>query len=126
MKRPRLSLSPAVQGLLLRYAWPGNVRELSNEMKRAAALTPGKVVELEHLSPRILSTDTAQKYLSLQKKEEVKEVQFTSFNLQELENTLVQQALKEAGGRKARAAELLGITREGLRKKLLRIEGEQE
>ena len=126
MKRPRLSLSPAVQGLLLRYAWPGNVRELSNEMKRAAALTPGKVVELEHLSPRILSTDTAQKYLSQQKKEEVKEVQFTSFNLQEMENKLVQQALKEAGGRKARAAELLGITREGLRKKLLRIEGEQE
>ena len=126
MKRPRLSLSPAVQGLLMRYAWPGNVRELSNEMKRAAALTPGKVVELEHLSPRILSTDTAKKYLSQRKKSEVQEVQFTSFNLQEMENKLIQQALKEADGRKAKAAELLGITREGLRKKLLRIEGEQE
>ena len=125
MKRPRLSLSPAVQGLLMRYSWPGNVRELSNEMKRAAALTPGKVVELEHLSPRILSTDTAKKYLSQRKKEEVQEVQFTSFNLQEMENKLIQQALKEAEGRKARAAELLGITREGLRKKLQRIEGEQ-
>ena len=125
MKRPRLSLSPAVQGLLMRYSWPGNVRELSNEMKRAAALTPGKVVELEHLSPRILTTDTAKKYLSQRKKNEVQEAQFTSFNLQEMENKLIRQALKEAEGRKARAAELLGITREGLRKKLQRIEGEQ-
>ena len=125
MKRPRLTLSPAVQGLLLRYAWPGNVRELSNEMKRAAALTPGKVVELEHLSPRILSTKTAKSYLSQQKESAKQEIQFNSFNLQEMENRLVRQALQEAGGQKSKAAELLGITREGLRKKLMRIEGEQ-
>ncbi len=124
MKRGRLSLSPSVQALLMRYAWPGNVRELSNEMKRAAALTPGRVVELEHLSPRILASETAKKYLSQQEGgREAKAC--TSFNLQEMENRLIRLALDEAGGRKARAAELLGITREGLRKKLLRIEGEQ-
>ena len=84
------------------------------------------MVELEHLSPRILSTDTAKQYLSQQAKVEAQEVSFDTFNLQEMETKLILQALKEAGGRKARAAELLGITREGLRKKLLRIEGEQE
>ena len=124
MKRGRLSLSPAVQALLMRYAWPGNVRELSNEMKRAAALTPGRVVELEHLSPRILASETAKKYLS-QQEGGMEAKACTSFNLQEMENRLIRLALEEAGGRKARAAELLGITREGLRKKLLRIEGEQ-
>ena len=124
MKRGRLSLSPSVQALLMRYAWPGNVRELSNEMKRAAALTPGRVVELEHLSPRILASETAKKYLS-QQEGGMEAKACTSFNLQEMENRLIRLALEEAGGRKARAAELLGITREGLRKKLLRIEGEQ-
>jgi len=120
MKRSRLTLSPAVQGLLLRYAWPGNVRELNNEMKRAAALTPGKVVELENLSPRILSSEAARNYRSQQETAEQKAP--TSFNLQEMEARLIRMALDEAGGRKSKAAELLGITREGLRKKLIRLE----
>ena len=120
MKRSRLTLSPSVQGLLLRYAWPGNVRELNNEMKRAAALTPGKVVELENLSPRILSSEAARNYMSQQ--ENAEQEAPNSFNLQEMEARLIRLALDEAGGRKSKAAELLGITREGLRKKLMRLE----
>ena len=124
MKRSRLTLSPAVQGLFLRYPWPGNVRELNNEMKRAAALTPGKVVELEHLSPRILSSKTAQSYIRQQAAASKEEAAPASLNLQQMEVMLIRRALEEAGGRKAKAAELLGITREGLRKKLIRIEEE--
>ena len=44
-------------------------------------------------------------------------------NLGQAEAMLIMRALKEAGGIKAKAAELLGITREGLRKKLQRMEG---
>ena len=124
MKRSRLTLSPAVQGLLLRYPWPGNVRELNNEMKRAAALTPGNVVELENLSPRILSSETAQSYISQHAASSKEETAPASLNLQQMETMLIRRALAEAGGRKAKAAELLGITREGLRKKLMRIEEE--
>ena len=126
MKRSRLTLSPAVQGLLLRYPWPGNVRELNNEMKRAAALTPGNVVELEHLSPRILSSDAAKGYIRQQEASSKKEAGPASLNLQKMEERLIRKALEASGGRKAKAAELLGITREGLRKKLLRIEEEKE
>ena len=126
MKRTRLTLSPAVQGLLLRYPWPGNVRELNNEMKRASALTPGKVVELEHLSPRILSSETAKSYISQQGSPSKKDAVPATLNLQKMEAWLIRKALEAAEGRKAKAAELLGITREGLRKKLLRIEGEKE
>ena len=125
MKRSRLTLSPAVQGLLLRYPWPGNVRELNNEMKRAAALTPGNVVELEHLSPRILSSDAAKGYIRQQEASSKKEAGSASLNLQKMEERLIRKALEASGGRKAKAAELLGITREGLRKKLLRIEEEK-
>ena len=123
MGRGRMSLSPAVQGLLLRYSWPGNVRELSNEMKRAASLTAGRVVELADLSPRILATEEAKNYIRRNAREKIApQAAPATFNLQEAEADLIRRALEEAGGRKARAAELLGITREGLRKKLLRME----
>lgn len=44
-----------------------------------------------------------------------------ALNLQETERRLIAEALERTGGNKSRAAELLGITREGLRKKLLRL-----
>ena len=107
MGRDRLSLSEAAQGLLLRYAWPGNVRELNNEMKRAAALTPGNVVELRNLCQHEEISETERSAMPL--------------NLQKAEAMLIRRALEQAGGRKVKAAELLGITREGLRKKLQRM-----
>lgn len=124
MSRERLTLSPAVQGILLRYPWPGNVRELSNEMKRAASLTPGKVVGVEDLSPRVLAAEAVQTFLHRQEDEKAAPVEVLPLNLQEAENALIRRALREADGRKSRAAELLGITREGLRKKLQRMEEE--
>ena len=45
----------------------------------------------------------------------------TLFNLEEAERLLIRRALEACGGNKSRAAEMLGITREGLRKKLLRL-----
>lgn len=124
MERERLHLSPAVQGLLLRYPWPGNVRELNNEMKRAAALTPGDEVELSHLSRRILESEAGRDYLCRREQDGVPEALELPLNLQKAEEIIIRRALDLAGGRKVKAAELLGITREGLRKKLQRMEGE--
>lgn len=121
MGRERLSLSDAVQGLLLRYAWPGNVRELNNEMKRAAALTPGNVVELKNLSSRILESEAGREYLCRHEEKLERELASMPLNLQQAEAVLIRRALEQAGGRKVKAAELLGITREGLRKKLQRM-----
>ncbi len=119
MGRDRLSLSPAVQGLLLRYPWPGNVRELHNEMKRAAALTVGRRVEIAHLSERILGSDAGRSYTHQEKAAPAEAG--LPLNLRKAESVLIERALKQAGGQKSKAAELLGITREGLRKKLQRI-----
>ena len=44
-----------------------------------------------------------------------------TLNLDEAERLLVRRALEASGGNKSRAAEMLGITREGLRKKLIRF-----
>jgi DNA-binding NtrC family response regulator len=125
MGRERLTLSPAVQGLLIHYLWPGNVRELANEMKRAAALTPGSIVEVSHLSPRLLSAESVRAWLSQQ--DSILSVpEDTPLNLQKAEEILIHRALEKAEGNKSRAAELLGITREGLRKKLQRMGGDQK
>ena len=119
----KMEFSPEADSCMQAYGWPGNVRELSNEMKRAASLTPGDVVGAEDLSPRILSSEAVQTFL--QKSEESEPPALVHeqlpLNLQEAEAALIRRALKEADGRKGRAAELLGITREGLRKKLQRM-----
>ena len=105
-------LTPAAERALLHYDWPGNVRELRNEMERAAVLTFGPQVDEGDLSPRVrgLGRDGGADPASLR--------------LDDNERRLIRKALDRAGGNKTRAAELLGITREGLRKKLLRHDTE--
>ena len=121
MERERLTLSPVAQGLLLRYPWPGNVRELGNEMKRAAALTTGNVIEWKDLSPRVLHSEEVKTYLCQRETQPEEPEGPLPLNLQDAELVLVRRALKQAGGNKARAAALLGLSREGLRKKLQRM-----
>jgi DNA-binding NtrC family response regulator len=101
-------LGPGAEQALLHYDWPGNVRELRNEMERAAVLTFGPQVEESDLSPRVrgLGRGPGDGPASLR--------------LDDNERRLIHKALERAEGNKTRAAELLGITREGLRKKLLR------
>ncbi len=140
MGRPRLALTPETCRILLAYDWPGNVRELNNEMERAASLTFGTRVEPSDLSPRILGNVTlshpatgpscpesaATAFDSLQGSSEESSAPSAphapaTLNLQEAEHRLIVEALAQTNGNKSRAAELLGITREGLRKKLQRL-----
>ena len=130
MGRPRLSLSPAVCRQLLQYGWPGNVRELNNEMERAASLTIGNRVELSDLSTRIVPEEVRCRLLGTEPpisregaaapKAKMPIVQ--NYNLQEMERKLILEALDKTDGNKSKAAELLGITREGIRKKLLLLD----
>ncbi len=129
MGRPRLSLSPAVCRQLLQYGWPGNVRELNNEMERAASLTLGDRVELSDLSSRLVPDEVRCHLVGTESDASLSgrisatpsdETGPLHYNLQERERKLIQEVLDRTGGNKSKAAELLGITREGLRKKLLR------
>ena len=124
MERSALSLAPATQQCLLAYDWPGNVRELSNEMERAAALTVDTVIRPSDLSPKLLAALARHggiKTADTSPREPLPDIR-TTFNLEQAERLLVQRALDACQGNKSRAAELLGITREGLRKKLLRLD----
>jgi transcriptional regulator with GAF, ATPase, and Fis domain len=104
-------LAPEALRILCRYGWPGNVRELENELARAAALAEDRI-EPEHLSERLRGAvadgPADPEDLDIRASVEV------------LERRLIAAALERTGGNQTRAAELLGLSRYGLQKKLKR------
>jgi Nif-specific regulatory protein len=107
--RPQTRVSPDVIELLMRYRWPGNVRELENEVERAVALCTSDTITSHDISETIKeASDKAASSGS------------GTLNIDESEKNLVLKALKEADGNRSKAAKSLGISREGLRKKIKR------
>ena len=96
------------------YRWPGNVRQLRREVERLVALTPqGQHLTLERCSPEIRDRSrSAVRPLS-------NDLSLPG-RVKALEIDLIDRALLQSSGNKARAAQLLGITRQGLHKKLKR------
>lgn len=95
---------------LLRYPWPGNVRELAHAINRAILLG-GDVLE-----PSVLEFDAE---VSPQIQEPSDRIQIPwPCTMNEVETAFAAAALKHAGGNKVRAAELLDISRNRLRRLL--------
>lgn len=92
--------------LLTNFAWPGNVRELKNTITEISLLVSGNIIKAEHLPTRILnygkSRSSEQKYLTLC----------------EVEKGHIINTLKKTNYNIQRAAQLLGLTRPTLYKKL--------
>ena len=113
-EEPRVVSDDAMQALE-RYHWPGNVRELRNEIQRAAALSDRVIVPLVlsdalrgHREESPAVADLGDKSL----KEMVKGV------TEDLERTVIQEALRRCRGRKAQAARMLGVSRPTLDSKI--------
>ena len=110
--KPAAGYSQQAMELLQAYDWPGNVRELQNEVQRLVIqIDGGSFVVPELLSPRIRQIEGV-----------VDRVKPTKGTLKEmmdqLERWLLIEALREHDNNKTAAAKSLGITREGLHKKL--------
>jgi transcriptional regulator with GAF, ATPase, and Fis domain len=98
--------------LLQAYDWPGNVRELQNEAQRLVIqIEDGAFVTPELLSPRIRQIEGVVDKVK-PNKGTLKEM------MDQLERWLLIEALREHENNKTAAARALGITREGLHKKL--------
>jgi two-component system response regulator HupR/HoxA len=96
------------------YSWPGNVRELENEIKKVVALCDGKKIEASGLSPQLRQ---------VAEEESLSEVSGSLKDVVEnIEKRKIVEALDRTKGNKSRAAELLGLSRLGLRKKMERYE----
>ena len=107
---------------LQRHAWPGNVRELQNEVQRALALGDGPVLGVELLSPRLRQTGTTVADRAAEPATaNDDESGLLRHQLERVEAQLIHAAMARHRGNKTRVAEELGLTRVGLRMKLVRL-----
>jgi len=114
--RGKLSLSPQAAERILSYNWAGNVRELENAMERATALARLDQITVEDLPERVRSYRADRFVLSADDPKEV-------LSLEEIERRYIYRVIKILGGNKARAAELLGLDRRTLYRRLEKYEG---
>jgi Nif-specific regulatory protein len=113
--KPVAGFSQQALELMAAYDWPGNVRELQNEVQRVViqAESDGFAAP-ELLSPRIRKSDVIASRVNAPKGT-LKEM------MDQVERQLLLEALREHGNNKTSAAKALGITREGLHKKLRQL-----
>lgn len=115
---PGKRLSHAAMRALLAYPWPGNIRELANAMQRARLLTRADVILPDNLPPAVRQADESGSSPTTFN-EATRETRLQT--LEESEITNIRKALAATDGNRTRAAEMLGITRRGLLKKLKRF-----
>jgi DNA-binding NtrC family response regulator len=105
------ALADAVKEILTNYEFPGNVRELENIMERAVTLCNGRVIELKHLP---LDFQNPHFQMQRHRKREF-------LTLEDNEKEYISWVVKQARGNKTRAAEILGIDRVSLWRKMKRF-----
>jgi DNA-binding NtrC family response regulator len=105
----RAMLNHAVLTTLARYHWPGNVRELQNVIAGLAVAAPARGQVKPALLPAALSSGTLVPAARLTEARE------------QFERRFIEVALARAGGRRARAARDLGLSRQGLFKMMVRL-----
>jgi two-component system nitrogen regulation response regulator GlnG len=119
----QLAITDRALARLSAHSWPGNVRELKHAIEEAAVLAVGGVVDAEHLligdteAPLASGFAAAAAVLARQLLDRAPG-QVHALALDELEAVLVREALARTEGNQLRAAELLGINRATLRKRM--------
>ncbi|HUS32201.1 MAG TPA: sigma 54-interacting transcriptional regulator [Kofleriaceae bacterium] len=100
---------------LASYNWPGNIRELENEVQRLVIQAEsGHWIEVTDLSPRLRKIEGTVTRIA-PKQGTLKEM------MEQVERWLIAEALRDHGNNKTKTAATLGITREGLHKKLAKF-----
>ena len=126
-------ISPEALKLLEEHTWPGNVRELENALIRAAVLSPGSVLfpkdftfhsspsgdsapGVDHLSLEEVIHHKLEDYFQRTRGVDVDNLY--SLVIERVERPLIELTLRKTGGNQIKAAEILGINRNTLRKKI--------
>jgi len=119
-------IAPDVATAFRLYDWPGNVRELRNVIERASILEDGNLITMKYVprsvaagakptsSVDVLTAGTGAPSFRLP---------VAGVSLEEVEMSLVSQAIERSGGNQTRAAELLCISRDQLRYRLKKLGG---
>ncbi len=104
---PDAQFAPDALDLLQGYSWPGNVRELHNVILQAATLAEGVVIGAEELG--VAEVPNASTDLP---------AEIGTGDLDQIERRAIERALEQTNGNQGRAAEVLGISRRTLSRKL--------
>jgi two-component system, NtrC family, nitrogen regulation response regulator GlnG len=128
---PPKMVSPEAMELMLAFGWPGNVRELENVVKRASALATTSLILPDHLPDTLRPSAGAQEAGSRSDTFPTEWIRGELARLQgrmdgrlhdhfvaSLERPLLELILRRAGGNQVKAADLLGINRNTLRKRI--------
>jgi DNA-binding NtrC family response regulator len=107
--RPAPQLSSEAAQAMMRYSWPGNVLELQNVVERAAVLAPGPVLGTDDLPPEIRGAAPARGATTLIGQD---------VTVADLERQHILAVLDQVDGNRSRAAEVLGIPRRTLYRRL--------
>jgi len=102
--------------VLMNYHWPGNVRELKNVIESMVILAKKDVLTVNDIPPYIRSPGEKEDYVTIK----------LGTPWHEIEKELIFAALRKSGGNKSRAAEILGLSRRTLYRKLRELEGENK
>ena len=97
-----VKISPEALAVLEKYEWAGNIRELRNFCENIVVMNPSRTLTLENLDDKFLNSKPRT----------------SSFSKKENELDLIKKAIDAAGGNKSKAAEMLGISRRTLHRKL--------
>jgi len=135
-KKTTFSISPDAMKLLMSYSWPGNVRELENNIYSAMEICQGSQILPEHLPiffERGAQRDSQKgkddySYLFMQTLDPIKNKLFQDSKgkihnqlISSLERALITMVLRHCQGNQVKAADLLGISRNTLRERMLKF-----
>lgn len=101
------TIEPRARAALYKYDWPGNIRQLRNCMESAVVMCSGSEIMIEDLPPSV-SKSTSEASVSIP----------LGIPLEEAEKTLIMQNLAANKGNKSKTADILGIERKTLHRKL--------
>jgi Nif-specific regulatory protein len=131
MKTEPKQFTPAALECLATYDWPGNERQLENEVRRLVASVRGKTISEEHIDTSIRTpgkTPASSTLTSGPKTPAMENAPETPRSpkslpdaVEALERRLITEALRDTAGNKQKAAQVLGLSRQGLIKKLKRL-----
>ncbi|MBI1283907.1 MAG: response regulator [Thiobacillus sp.] len=117
-------LSPAALERLQGYAWPGNVRELENMVERALILSGGGLLDVQHFMIESRPADVRPK-TTARPAEGTRPPPALNQAVEDLEARLIDEALAQSEGNKAKAAALLDISERTLWYKLKKYRPDQ-
>jgi len=105
MKKETKSLSAAASEAMMAHPWSGNIRELQNAIERAVILSDGCEILPEHINLRVRSNDPLPAIPLTGPLHAISEAASRQIEIQ-----MIRKILKETGGNKSRAAEILQVS----------------